>query len=217
MNSKIIDIEIKGDYPSFEETLIKSLDDYSLSKYKSFPSSNRLLEIEDELLILYYDKIEFIEIRRSGVILKVKYTKRRKTIELPIPQQSIYATKSGIIKQILVKTGVVEVNVNQYVKQGDILINDTLIDSNGNSIYLGCEGKIYAYTWYLYELEANLNLNLSIEENYLLLMDKSREKVLLNIDGNDEYIEKENVLQFNVNASKITLKVHYTLVEDITR
>ena len=32
-----------------------------------------------------------------------------------------------------------------------------------------------------------------------------------------EYIEKENVLHFDINTSKITLKVHYTLVEDITR
>ncbi|MBQ9730870.1 MAG: sporulation protein YqfD [Bacilli bacterium] len=213
----IINIEITGDYPRFEENLLNSLESYNLNKYSKFPTSNRLIEIENEILNDYYDQIEFLEIRRNGSILKVKYTKRRKGIDLPSPSNSIYASKDGIIKQILVKTGVVEVSINQYVKKGDLLINDTLIDTNNNEIFIGCEGKIYAYTWYLYEINYQNNEKLPKDEVFIELIDLIRNKVNKNIDGEDEYIEKENVLQFEENASTITLKVHYTLVEDITR
>lgn len=217
LSSLIFKIEIKGDYPSFENTLINSLEDNNLLKYKKFPISSELLAIEETLLEKHYEEIEFLEIRRSGSTLKIKYNKRRKSIELPKPTNSIYAKKDGIIKQILVKTGVVEVSINQFVKEGDLLINDTIIDNNNNEIYIGCAGKIYAYTWYLYEISYENDKKMTSDEVFIYLLDEIRNRVNENIDGEDEYIEKENVLQFIENASTITLKVHYTLVEDITR
>ncbi len=217
LSNLIFKIEIKGDYPSFENTLINSLEDNNLLKYKKFPKSSELLAIEETLLEKHYEEIEFLEIRRSGSTLKIKYNKRRKSIELPKPTNNIYAKKDGIIKQILVKTGVVEVSINQFVKEGDLLINDTIIDNNNNEIFIGCEGKIYAYTWYLYEISYKNDKKMTSDEVFIYLLDEARNKANKNIDGEDEYIEKENVLQFIENASTITLKVHYTLVEDITR
>ena len=217
LKSFIFKIELNGDYPSFENELLNTLDSFNLSVNNIFPSSSKLIELEDKILDIHSKQIEFIEIRRSGSILKISYLKRRKGIELPSLKKSLYATKSGIIKQIMVKTGVVEVSINQYVKQGDLLVNDTLIDTSNNSIFIGCEGQIYAYTWYLYEVFYENSNNLSMDEIFIDLIDKTRSEVSKNIDGKDEYIEKENVLQFIQNTSKITLKVHYTLVEDITR
>ena len=217
LKSFIYRIELNGDYPSFENELLNTLDSFNLSVNNIFPSSSKLIELEDKILDIHSKQIEFIEIRRSGSILKISNLKRRKEIDLPSLKKSLYATKSGIIKQIMVKTGVVEVSINQYVKQGDLLVNDTLIDTSNNSIFIGCEGQIYAYTWYLYEVFYENSNNLSMDEIFIDLIDKTRSEVSKNIDGKDEYIEKENVLQFIQNTSKITLKVHYTLVEDITR
>lgn len=217
LKSFIYKIELNGDYPSFENELLNTLDSFNLSVNNIFPSSSKLIELEDKILDIHSKQIEFIEIRRSGSILKISYLKRRKEIDLPSLKKSLYATKSGIIKQIMVKTGVVEVSINQYVKQGDLLVNDTLTDTSNNSIFIGCEGQIYAYTWYLYEVFYENSNNLSMDEIFIDLIDKTRSEVSKNIDGQDEYIEKENVLQFTQNTSKITLKVHYTLVEDITR
>ena len=217
LKSFIFKIELNGDYPSFENELLNTLDSFNLSVNDLFPSTSKITELEDKILEIHYDKIEFIEIRRSGSILKISYLKRRKEIDQPSLKNSLYATKSGIIKQIMVKTGVVEVSINQYVKQGDLLVNDTLVDTSNNSIFIGCEGQIYAYTWYLYEVFYENSNNLSMDEIFIDLIDKTRNEVSKNIDGKDEYIEKENVLQFIQNTSKITLRVHYTLVEDITR
>ena len=217
LKSFIYKIELNGDYPSFENELLNTLDSFNLSVNNIFPSSSKLIELEDKILDIHSKQIEFIEIRRSGSILKISYLKRRKEIDLPSLKKSLYATKSGIIKQIMVKTGVVEVSINQYVKQGDLLVNDTLIDTSNNSIFIGCEGQIYAYTWYLYEVFYENSNNLSMDEIFIDLIDKTRSEVSKNIDGKDEYIEKENVLQFIQNTSKINLKLHYTLVEDITR
>jgi len=217
LSSKIFKINISGDYPSFELTINEALMQHGLIKYSTFPSSNKLIEIENDILETHYDYIEFLEIRRSGVVLNIRYTKRRKGIEQPLPLNSMYATKDGIIKSIYVKKGLVEVSPNQYVKKGDLLVNDTIIDNHNKEVFIGCEGKIYAYTWYFYTLTyENIN-KLSKDEVFVYLLDLAKGKVGKNIDGEDEYIEKENVLQFSENASTITLKIHFTLVEDITR
>lgn len=217
LSSIIFKIDISGDYPVFEDKLSESLNECNLCLYKKFPSNVELLEIEKDLLEKHFNEIEFIEIRRIGSILYVKYNKRRKGIDLITPTSSLYATKDGIIKQIFVKTGVVEVKINQFVKKGDLLVNDTMIDTNNNSIFIGCEGKILAYTWYYYNIEYENDGKMSEDDLFIYLLGEIRSKVMLNIDNKDEYIEKENVLQFKVNTSKIILKVHYTLVEDITK
>jgi hypothetical protein len=59
--------------------------------------------------------------------------------------------------------------------------------------------------------------NISKDEVFIFLINEARQKVNINIDDEDEYIDKENVLHFEENASTITLKIHYTLVEDIAR
>lgn len=217
LNTLIIDIRIEGDYPLIENDILLSLENEGLSKFKSFPSSEKLLEIENNVYEAYYSKIEFLEIRREGVIINIKYTKRRTSDQLPIPSKCIYATKDGIIKKVVVKKGQVEVETNQYVKKGELLINDTIIDNYNHEIYVGCEGKIYAFTWYLYTLEEEINNFTGKDEAFIEMLNKIRGEVGKNINNDDEYIEKENILQFDIIASKIILKVHYTLVEDITR
>lgn len=217
LNTLIMEIRIDGDYPLIESDIEYSLNQEGISKLKHFPTNEKLIEIESKIYDAYYDKIEFFEIRKQGVIISVRYTKRRVSEELPIPSKCIYATKDGIIKNIVVKQGLVMVDTYQYVKKGDLLINDTIKDNYNNEIYIGCEGKIYAYTWYLYTLSEKCDNYISEEEAFIEMLDKIRGEVGKNISGDDEYIDKENVLQFETIASTIVLKVHYTLIEDITR
>lgn len=217
LNSKIILINIKGDYPLIEESLKNKLNEVGLKEYQSFPDINKILELENVIYEAFEKDIEFLEIRRNGSILNVKYTKRRNKIDKEELKGDIFASKDGIVKNTFVKNGQLMVDINQYVKKGDLLIDDTIIDHKNNEIVVGSKGNIYAYTWYMYKIEEENKFKLNEDEIFIDCMDKIRYEVSKNIDGEDEYIEKENVLQFICNSSTIKLIVHYTLVEDIAR
>lgn len=216
MNNLVMDIKIKGDSSSLIEVIDIKLKEYNIEKYIVKKSNEELLKIEKEIAIDLYDKVEWIEIKNQGLNIVVNFLKRRESFNFIQSKKAIYSTKEGIIKSFEVEKGVKKVEVNQYVRSGELLIDGTLIDPNENEIFIGAIGRVYAYTWY----------NLSVEKEYekydeaqiyLDLMNILNEKIDKEITGNDEYIENISVLKFKINNKKGYLNVHYTLVEDITR
>lgn len=216
MNNLVMDIKIKGDSSSLIEVIDIKLKEYNIEKYIVKKSNEELLKIEKEIAIDLYDKVEWIEIKNQGLNIVVNFLKRRETFDFIQSKKAIYSTKEGIIKSFEVEKGVKKVEINQYVRSGELLIDGILIDPNENEIFIGAIGRVYAYTWY----------NLSVEKEYEIydeaniyidLMNILNEKIDKEITGNDEYIENISVLKFNINNKKGYLNVHYTLVEDITR
>ena len=216
MNNLVMDIKIKGDSSSLIEVIDIKLKEYNIEKYIVKKSNEELLKIEKEIAIDLYDKVEWIEIKNQGLNIVVNFLKRRESFNFIQSKKAIYSTKEGIIKSFEVEKGVKKVEVNQYVRSGELLIDGTLIDPNEKEIFIGAIGRVYAYTWY----------NLSVEKEYEIydeaniyidLMNILNEKIDKEITGNDEYIENISVLKFKINNKKGFLNVHYTLVEDITR
>ena len=216
MNNLVIDIKIKGDSSSLIEVIDSKLKEYHLDKYIIKKSNEELLKIEKEIAIDLYEKVEWIEIKNQGLNIIVNFLKRRDKFDFIQSKKAIYSTKEGIIKSFEVEKGVKKVEVNQYVRCGDLLIDGTLIDPKENEIYIGAIGRVYAYTWYNLSIEKEYEL---IDETniYIDLMNILNEKIDKEITGDDEYIENIQVLKFNINNKKGYLNVHYTLVEDITR
>ena len=216
MNNLVMDIKIKGDSSSLIEVIDIKLKEYNIEKYIVKKSNEELLKIEKEIAIDLYDKVEWIEIKNQGLNIVVNFLKRRESFNFIQSKKAIYSTKEGIIKSFEVEKGVKKVEINQYVRSGELLIDGTLIDPKENEIFIGAIGREYAYTWY----------NLSVEKEYEIyddaniyidLMNILNEKIDKEITGNDEYIENISVLKFKINNKKGYLNVHYTLVEDITR
>ena len=216
MNNLVMDIKIKGDSSSLIEVIDIKLKEYNIEKYIIKKSNEELLKIEKEIAIDLYDKVEWIEIKNQGLNIVVNFLKRRESFNFIQSKKAIYSTKEGIIKSFEVEKGVKKVEINQYVRSGELLIDGTLIDPKENEIFIGAIGRVYAYTWYNLSIEKEYEIY-DEAQIYLDLMNILNEKIDKEITGNDEYIENISVLKFKTTNKKGYLNVHYTLVEDITR
>ena len=128
MSNKIWKIEISGDstslYPLIEETLKQNKITKGISKI----DSKNLLMLEEKMLYQLKDEIEWIELRNSGSVLKVKFLKRRTSMEPEQLKGNLYATKNGVILSFDIKSGEKVVKINDYVKKGDLLVKDIVTD-----------------------------------------------------------------------------------------
>ncbi len=216
LNNLIMDVKINGDSSSLVELIDNELKKREIAKYKVKKSNDELLIIEKEIAIELYDSIEWIEIKNIGLNVQVNYLKRRETFENVNSKKAIYATKEGIIKSFIIEKGVKKVNINEHVYAGQILIDGYLVDSKENDIFIGAIGSVYAYTWLNLEGKMEIN-NLDDISLYTYLLEEINSRVDKELTGNDEYIENSKVLKFEKRNNIAILKMHFTLVEDITR
>ena len=108
-----------------------------------------------------------------------------------------------------VDSGLIQVKKNDYVKKGDLLVENTIISTQNEIKIIPVKGHVYAYTFNQFEASIQ-NVNQDQGEVFYQLLLSIRAKL-----PTDAIIDKENVLQMTKTRSKITLKVHYTLLEDI--
>lgn len=216
LNNIIIDVKINGDASSINSIINKELSKYNLEKYKKRKNNHELLKIEKEIAINLYDIIEWIEIKNQGLNVEVKFLKRREVLEKINSKKAIYATKEGIVKNFNIEKGNKMVNVNDYVNPGQLLISGYILDTKENEKFIGAKGSVYAYTWHNISLDMEVN-NEDEVSIYTTLINKANEIIDKELTGDDEYIVNEKILLFNIDKNFAKLKIHYTLVEDITR
>ena len=217
-SNRIINIEIKGNDNKLIPVIKEELNINKISLYNKKLTTYEALNYEKIILSSLKKEIEWIEIRQVGVKLKVNFLKRRVAPILPSVGTSIYAQKDGMIVRFEVTSGVKMVKEFDYVKKGDLLVSDTLITSSEESKYIGAYGSVYAYTWYNVECSYAVKNNKKIDELeiYNLLLEDNRAKIDKELTGNDEFLVKEQILSFKNDNNKYRLKIHYTLLEDIT-
>ena len=130
----------------------------------------------------------------------------------PILKNDMYASKCGVIKSINISSGNVLVEPNEYVEEGQILVKSTITNSKGEEVYIGTQGRIYAYTWNIVEVEENNYVN--EVESYVALLEKARRIVSHGFE-NEEKIDKEVILKYEVSENEMFLRIHYTCIENI--
>jgi hypothetical protein len=215
MNNLIMDVNISGDASSLEYTLREKLNEKEIQKYRKIKNNNELLKIEKEIALELYDLIEWIEIKNQGLNVSVRYLKRREKFKNKNSKKAIYSTKEGIIKSFSIEKGIKMVKENDYVRVGELLIDGYIRDEEKEK-YIGAIGSVYAYTWF------NLSLQMECKNNekfyiYETLLNEANIKVDRELTGDDEYIENEKIINFEIKNGIGKLVIHYTLVEDITR
>ena len=216
--NRIWKINISGDnkqlYPKIQETLEKNKIKVGMGKI----NSESLLLVEEKILYDLKDQIEWLEKRVNGSTLTIKFLKKRVSNPPILLNQSLYATKDGVIHSFDIKNGEKMVKVNDYVKKGDLLVKDVVTTDQNEDVYVGTYCSVYAYTWYTEDATYTLKDNEAYDEVdvFSTLLIESRAEVGKEITEN-ESIEKENVIQFKKEGKIITMKVHFTCIEDITK
>ena len=205
----IFDVRIKGTMTEVNEDMKVSLKNENIDIMKPLQSYEKLNEILLHFKELYKDQVEYINIYQTGSVFHIEYTKRTQEEVKEDDYRNIYAKKDGMIQSLDVKSGLSVVKKNDYVKKGDLLVENTIISTQNKTKIIPVEGHVYAYTFNQYEASIPDVKQDSAEAFYELLL-KIRSQL-----PTGAHIDKENVLQMTRTRSKITLKMHYTLIEDI--
>ena len=216
LSNKIWKINVYGDTELLNSFIIEQLNENNIYVGSSKISSEKLSEIQNNILYKNYDLIEYLSLKQDGCIIEANFKKKRETSDKNELKGNLYASKDGVIKSFDLLSGEKVVKVYDYVKKGDLLVKDVLTTDYNEQVYIGTFGSVYAYTWYYITIEHKVydyESKETILANTLLEMKKT-----ISLNFSDlEYIYEENVLQFNIDNNILKMKVHFTCVEDIAK
>ncbi len=149
LSNVIFDVEVIHSKKEIRDLLYKELNNYGIKKYNMVKSYKTKENIEKKILEDNKDKLEWLEIEKSGVKYKIKVEERvinsPKDEELP---HNVVAKKDGIILKIQASKGEVRKKVNDYVKKGDIIISGLITKGEEIKNQVPAEGVVYAEVWY---------------------------------------------------------------------
>ena len=205
----IFKVEITGTSPSNTMLVEEVLKENNINAGDLKKSYQEVKEIYDDLKASFKGKIDYLNIYQEGGVLFVKYTNSVGAKEVENNFQNIYASKDGVIQSIDVSSGNIVVQVNQFVKKGDLLVSNTITSTNGENKIIATKGKVMAYTYVTYQGEIDAK-KMDEGEAFSYLLYTIRAKL-----GSIDKIDREKVLSYDIIDNKRVLKMQYVLIEDI--
>ena len=153
--------------------MYSELKSHGIFKYNIVKSYKTKEKIEKEILSNNKDKLEWIEIERSGVkyIIKVeeRIIKSPKEDEAP---RDIVAKKDGIIMRLNASHGEIRKKINDYVKKGEVIISGAITKNDEVKNKITADGFVYAEVWY----KTDVNMPYYYREEKLTGKSKTRLK-----------------------------------------
>ena len=213
LSNIIVKINIVHEDESLREIIGEALTEAgvtTLSFKKSYDEYEAIIESIKES---YPDRIEWLEIDVEGMVLNIRVEER--IINNYEPDYStchIVASKSGIVKSIRSEKGVSMVSINDYVTQGEILINGNISLNEIVKKSVCASGEVYAEVWY------SVSASIPLTEEKRKDSGKMRYNFMVK-NGSDEYVllksrvgeEKrvENVYLFSIFGFEFYLQKEY--------
>lgn len=206
----VFGIQIIEAMPQIDKQMMTGLKEERVDILFPLESYERLNEILSNFRTIHKDKVEYINIYQVGSVLHVEYTECRQDKKEKDDCQNLYAKKDSMTGSFDVNSGLIKIKKNDYVKKGDLPVEDILVSTQDETKTIPVKGHVYAYTFNQYETSVK-SVNQDRGEVFYQLLLSIRAKL-----PTDAVTGKENALQMTKTHSKITLKVYYTLLEDIT-
>lgn len=205
-SSFIFDIRVIGINKVYNHKILDIMDVAMLDRLLDYRELNDLfLLLKKEMLPC----LDYLNVYQKGSVLFVEYTSKKNIDERKHNYKPLYACKDGLICDIHVDKGNVLVQLNDYVKKGDKLVDNQILSSSHKVNVVEVKGEVYAYTFMTLKGSV-MNKDKNLSENFLRLLLKIRSRIPA-----DAIIDKENVLQISSTNSKIDIVVQYTLKENI--
>lgn len=216
LSNKIWKINIVGDNELLNDFINEKLYEHNIYIGCKKLDIDSISNVQKEILFENFDTIEYLSIESKGSSINVSFKEKRKENDKTILKKSLYAKKDGVIKSFDILSGEKVVEVNDYVKKGDLLVKDSVLTDYNENIYIGTYGSVYAYTWYYFTLESKINSSTDEVELFANTMMFAKNQISKDFKDN-EYIYEENVLQFKLKDKNMYIKIHFTCVEDIAK
>ncbi len=212
LNTRIYRIAINGTSDKINEIISNRIEELGIKQFNKMPSNSSLKEIEEILKMDLISYVDLISVNSKGTYIFINYEKKGEEIVIEKKNGKMYAKKDGIIKSFDIESGKIVKEINDYVKKGDLLVDDTLT-FNDKEIIVGTLGKVFAYTFNKVKVSCS-SLGVEKSELYQMLLSKARYELTKNLDPGS-YIDKEVIMAFSDVNDIATMIIHYTLVENI--
>lgn len=201
--------EVIGNEGKLKQNIISEIEDFDLPYF-----SLKVSDLKQQLYAQYHQQLSWLEVYKEGSKLYVSFSEKKYVEISELYREPLYATKDAVIAFFDVQHGHKVVNIYDFVYEGSTLVEGYMLDSYGKIKDLYVKGKVYGYTWYTIESSV-------IRENthdgvlFFKLLFDCRNQVSQYITSNEKIV-KETILKYTREEDKVLLKVHYTLLEDIT-
>ncbi|MGM9928631.1 MAG: sporulation protein YqfD [Bacillus sp. (in: firmicutes)] len=155
LSNVVWNIEVTGAKPETEHQIRKELKamGVEIGKFQFF------IDGSDEIqrnLSHEIDAITWVGVELRGTTFHLQVVEKKEPeIVSKVDKQNLVATKKAVIRRIFVEKGKAAVEVNDYVKKGQLLVSSNI--SNGeNSEFVSAKGVVLGETWYKSTVEIPL-------------------------------------------------------------
>lgn len=211
LSSFIVDIEIKHENSYLTDIIYTELNNFGIKKFSFKKSFSNIQIIKEKIKEKYPDLIDWLEINEVGMKYVVRVEERKINMpDTPKTYCSVYAKKDSLIKKINVYNGESAINLNDYVKKGDLLINGD-IKLNENIVNQVCaEGKIIGEVWY------KVNITLPFIYYTEQKTGKKRINFIINYDDSEHVLFKDRLNNYKASKKLVidTLGIKFYLRTD---
>ena len=198
LSNMIFKIEIIHENKDIRDLIKEELDNYDIKVLHFKKSYKDLNKIRKEILDKYPDKLDWMEFVVNGLNLSVKVEERIITdINKDNSVCDIIAKKSGVISDIYVESGEVQVQINDYVKEGDTLVKGIINYNNEDKRYTCAKADIYITTWYTVSISFPMEKDIDTKTN------KKRYNLTYEINDNKHNIFKNRLNNYTREYKKI--------------
>ena len=198
LSNMIFKIEIIHENKDIRDLIKEELDNYDIKVLHFKKSYKELNKIRKEILDKYPDKLDWMEFVVNGLNLSVKVEERIITdINKDNSVCDIIAKKSGVISDIYVESGEVQVQINDYVKEGDTLVKGIINYNNEDKRYTCAKADIYITTWYTVSITFPMEKDIDTKTN------KKRYNLTYEINDNKHNIFKSRLKNYTREYKKI--------------
>ena len=123
LSNKIWIINITGDSQTLNEFIKNELLENKIYIGAKKIDNTKLSEIQKKILFENFDVIEYLSLKNNGSCIDATYKIKRVENEKNKYKKSLYASKDGMIKSFDILSGEKVVEVNDYVKKGDLFLS----------------------------------------------------------------------------------------------
>lgn len=212
LNTRIYKITINGTSNEINNMINNRIEELGIKKLNKMPNHDSLKEIEEILKMDLVNYVDLLSVNSKGTYVFINYEKKGENVIIEKKNGKMYAKKDGIIKSFDIESGKIVKEINDYVKKGDLLVDDT-ISFKDKEVIVGTLGKVFAYTFNKVKVSCS-SKNVEKSELYQMLLSRARYQLTKDLDEGG-YIDKEVIMAFSDVNDVATMIIHYTLVENI--
>ncbi len=149
MTHLVVRINVVHEKREIRELILDELESRGVKILTLKKDYETLDRIKKEILDQYPDKLDWLEIEVEGMVYNVRVEERIITDTNKDEKIcNLVAKKNGMVSNIKISLGEAVVDLNDYVREGDILVSGIIKHNEVEKRSVCASGEVYATVWY---------------------------------------------------------------------